>query len=349
MKIAIISTIEPFIKGGAKKQFESLYKILKTQNHEVDLFLLPFDFNLEEIQSQIQGFRKINIESDILITSRPMSYCIKHPNKITWFMHHISFFYEFSNSNLNPYLKQSKFIQSQQLFIEQDTNFLKESQKIYSISRFVANKLKKYNNIDSNTIYPFLDYQEISKLIEISKIKTPKSNFFFLPSLITFTKRQHLIIQSLLYTKNDIKLVLAGQLDIKYYKKYILPLIKKHKKIKENLLIINKFIEDEKYQYYSECIGTIFTPINEGFGYVVQESFFCSKPVITTIDSGGPAELVKNSINGLVVNPNPEEIAQAMDILYENNQKTLEMGKNAQEFAHTNFDPRKNIKILLEM
>ncbi|MCX7758824.1 MAG: glycosyltransferase family 4 protein [bacterium] len=341
MKIAILSTIEPFIMGGAKKQFENLYSILKENQNQVELFLIPFNFNIEKLNEQIEGIRKIHINSDIIITSRPMSYVIKHPNKILWFMHHISYFYEFSETPINPYLNHPNFKEKQQKFLEQDTLFIKESKKIFTVSNFVSQKLKKYNNVESQTVYPPLN--------DTHKFYFNKySDYFFLPSLITFTKRQHLIIEGLLYTRNPVKLILAGQIDKKYYLKYIAPLIK-HKKIKQNLIIIDNYINNEKYDYYANSLGTIFTPINEAFGYVVLESFFSSKPVITTNDSGGPCELITNNTTGFVTEPHPQNIAQIMDTLYENRKYAEKLGKNAYEFAKSNFETHKIKKTIKEL
>lgn len=98
---------------------------------------------------------------------------------------------------------------------------------------------------------------------------------------------------------------------------------------------------DEKYDLYSKCLAVIFTPINEAFGYVVLESFFSSKPVITTIDSGGPTELVENKINGFIIENNPKKIAEIMDELYENRKLARELGKNALDLAQTKFGTQK--------
>lgn len=340
MKIAILSTFDPFIKGGGKLQFQNLYKILKKQYENVELFFLPANYNLEETEKQINSLQKFQINSDILITSRPLSYYIKHPNKIIWFMHHISYFYEFSNTKLNPYINHPNFHKIKQQFIEKDTFHLKESKKIFSISKFVSEKLKLYNQLSSQVLYP--------PLLDTNNFFCNQySDYFFLPSLITFTKRQHLVIEALLYTKNPVKLILAGQIDVKYYKKYIKPLLK-NKKISQNLQIIPHFITQEKYNYYANCLDVVFTPINEAFGYVILESFFSSKPVITTNDSGGPTELIKDNINGFVSNPSPQEIAQIMDTLYENRNLAMKLGKEAYTYANLYFNPQKSEKEIIQ-
>ena len=56
-----------------------------------------------------------------------------------------------------------------------------------------------------------------------------------------------------------------------------------------------------------------FAPWNEDYGFVTLEAFRSGKAVITTPDSGGPAELVEHEANGLVAPPTPEGVAAALD------------------------------------
>ena len=44
-------------------------------------------------------------------------------------------------------------------------------------------------------------------------------------------------------------------------------------------------------------------PIDEDFGMVPYEAFLSAKPVVTTIDAGGPLEVVHDRETGLVVAP----------------------------------------------
>ena len=56
---------------------------------------------------------------------------------------------------------------------------------------------------------------------------------------------------------------------------------------------------------------TFYAPVDEDFGMGPFESFLAEKPVITTIDAGGPLDVVSDARTGLVVAPEPGEIARA--------------------------------------
>ncbi len=64
--------------------------------------------------------------------------------------------------------------------------------------------------------------------------------------------------------------------------------------------------------YYARCRAVVFTPLDEDFGFVTVEAFASGKPVITTTDSGGPAELVEDGVSGRVVAPEPGALAGAL-------------------------------------
>ena len=55
-----------------------------------------------------------------------------------------------------------------------------------------------------------------------------------------------------------------------------------------------------------------FPPYDEDYGFVTVEAFASRKPVITCTDSGGPAELVTDNVNGKVCAPRPETLAVAL-------------------------------------
>ncbi len=66
---------------------------------------------------------------------------------------------------------------------------------------------------------------------------------------------------------------------------------------------------------YAHASAVFFGPLDEDYGYVTLEAMLSSKPVITCRDSGGPLEFVVNNETGYVTEPEPEEIAAALEKL----------------------------------
>lgn len=77
---------------------------------------------------------------------------------------------------------------------------------------------------------------------------------------------------------------------------------------------------------YRRCRAVLVTPIAEDFGYVTIESLQAGRPVITTTDSGGPAELVTNGADALVVEPDRDAIAEALAQLHDDDALVQRLG-----------------------
>ena len=76
-----------------------------------------------------------------------------------------------------------------------------------------------------------------------------------------------------------------------------------------------------------------FPPLEEDYGFVTAEAFASAKTVVTCRDSGGPAELVQNGVNGFVCEPTPEGLANSLRKLIEKPALAETMGRSALQSA----------------
>lgn len=73
------------------------------------------------------------------------------------------------------------------------------------------------------------------------------------------------------------------------------------------------FVSDaELAAHYAAALAVPFVPADEDWGLVSVEAMGCAKAVITSTDSGGPAELVEHGVTGFVTAPEPTALAAAM-------------------------------------
>jgi glycosyltransferase involved in cell wall biosynthesis len=85
--------------------------------------------------------------------------------------------------------------------------------------------------------------------------------------------------------------------------------------------------DERRVSLYADCLCVAFTPWDEDYGYVSLEAMLSSKAVVTCTDSGGPLEFVEDRVNGLVCEPSPAALAEALDLLWERRNLAREYGQ----------------------
>jgi glycosyltransferase involved in cell wall biosynthesis len=76
---------------------------------------------------------------------------------------------------------------------------------------------------------------------------------------------------------------------------------------------------------------------SEAFGRVTIEGMLAGKPVIGS-RSGATPELIQDGVTGLIYEPrNYKQLAQKIEYLYANPEKTALMGQQAKEWAMATF------------
>lgn len=81
----------------------------------------------------------------------------------------------------------------------------------------------------------------------------------------------------------------------------------------------------------------VLTSREEGLGLALLEAGASELPVVATRVGGNP-EVIDNGVNGLLVTPeDPEEVAHAVCWIFDNHEKSLDMGKNLRQRVVENF------------
>ena len=87
-------------------------------------------------------------------------------------------------------------------------------------------------------------------------------------------------------------------------------------------------VDDETLlDLYAGALAVVYAPFDEDYGYVTLEAFLARKPVITTMDAGGPLEFVDDGVNGAACRPNGEAIAQVINHLHAHRRDAAELGE----------------------
>ncbi len=325
-RICICAAQIPFCWGGAEILVEDLNNQLKKRGFESEIIYIPFKwYPKEELTNSALIWRMLNLNEadgkkiDRVICTKFPSYVVNHPNKVVWLFHQHRPIYDLRKTNYSKYedtcgngIEDYKIIQQIKSI---DNNSLLEAKKIFCISNNISNRLKKYNEIESEILYPPTKYEGYYRNGDFN-------DYIFVAGRLEPVKRLELMIESLAYTQSNIKFIIAGK---GKHEENLKSLVNKLKL--QNRVLFKGFVSDEDLiELYANALAVFFAPIDEDYGLITIEAFKSGKPVITTNDSGGVLEFVENNINGFITNGDPKLIAQKIDYLYYNKEICREMG-----------------------
>lgn len=324
MKIALVNTITPFVRGGAEILADDLRDQLIERGHQVVLFRLPFpdDYEVLLLGSVLAG-KLLDFSSyDKVIAFKFPAYCVCHRHKTLWLFHQFRQVYD-----LYDILKLQKDWAMRPVVYEIDANDIGGTKNVFVIGDEVQKRLKRYNGLAYSLLYPPLSSLE-------GYYCGTFSDYVYYPSRVDEVKRQHLAIEAMRYVKTNARLILTGECKDPDYERRLRTTIQKYG-LEDKVVYENIWTEEqEKLKLLSESMGVLFIPYQEDYGYVTLEAFYASKPMITCTDSGTPADFLQDGKNGYLAEPTPESIAEKIDMLYSNREKSEQMGRYAFEDIH---------------
>lgn len=324
MKIAIASTIVPFVNGGARFIVEWTEAKLREAGHEVEHFYFPFDDDHPHILEQTAALRMVDLAQgcDRLIAIRPPAHVIPHPNKVLWFIHHMRFFYDLWETGGPPRTLAVRGVKEGLHRLDDIT--LREASRVYTNSRVVSDRLMTYNGLASEPLYPPIWAPERfrcdgygDEILVVCRVEPHK--------------RQTLLIEAMAHTRTAVRLRLCGTSSRPEYGAMVAALIADSGHADRITLEDRWITEAEKSDRLATCLAHAYLPEDEdSYGYPTLEAAHSAKATLTTTDSGGVLEFVRDGENGLVFEPTPQAAAEAMDRLYADRASARRMGEAAQ-------------------
>ena len=320
MRILIADVQVPFISGGAEALASGLLHACRSAGHEAELVTMPFRFfpDSEVIRAMQswdeENFNELNgYSAEIAVCLRFPAYCLDHRRKVVWLPHQHRAFYDLWNpsspGNTPERLSVRKCVTAK------DTAELSAAERVYTISQRVTDRAKSFNGVFSTPLY------HPPPLAGKLYCAQPQA-YIFAPSRLEELKRQWLLIRAMRHVRAPVVALISGTGGQQNaYQQLIEELGLGHK-----VRLVGRLSEDELAGYYACSLGVFFGPFDEDYGYITLEAMLSQKPVITCKDSGGPLEFVIDQQTGLVVDPDPEAVAGAIEYLWANRQRAMELG-----------------------
>jgi glycosyltransferase involved in cell wall biosynthesis len=325
LRILIATVRVPFVRGGAEVLAEGLRRVLVGAGHQAEIVAVPFKgYPPERILDQMLACRLLdlsetaNIPVDLVIGLKFPAYLIPHPHKVIWMIHQHRQAYDLWQHPLDDLHTYANGVDVRAAIHAVDTKLLPQSHGLFAISSNVALRLKMYCGLIAVPLYH--PPQDAGCFYT-----RPAENFLYFPSRIDPLKRQTLVLEALAKTRSQVRIRFSGPVEAPAFERKCARLA--HKDGLENRVQwLGPVSEEEKRDLYARCLGVLFPPLDEDYGYITLEAMLARKPVITCTDSGGPREFVTHHQTGIVAEPTPESLAAAMDTLWEDRERARQWG-----------------------
>jgi glycosyltransferase involved in cell wall biosynthesis len=326
MRIVIATAQVPFIRGGAEILAEGLLHALRSQRHAAEIVAIPFKwYPPERILEQVLACRLLDLSEsggapiDRVIGLKFPAYLIPHPHKVLWLLHQFRTAYDLWDHPFGDLDRYPNGPQVREAIQRIDQNLIPEAKAVFTISRNVSSRLWHYCGIDSVPLYHPPASAELF-------YGGPIEDYFFYPSRLASLKRQALVLQALAATRRPVRVRFAGLADEAHFGE-TLEMLARQLNVEHRVEWLGQVTEEEKRALYAHTLGVIFPPVDEDYGYVTLEAMLAAKPLITCTDSGAPLEFVQHDVTGLIAKPSPQDIAMAMDRLWDDRSWAWAMGE----------------------
>jgi len=325
MRVAIATVRVPFLSGGAEVLADGLLRHLRKRGLQADLLSIPFKWYPPEcLSDSMFAGRLLDLTEtngkpiDRLITLKFPAYYAPHPNKTLWLLHQHRQAYDLYDTPHGD-LHHCAVGQNVAREIKRwDNALLPEHQSLYTISGKVSDRLRSFNNLSSEPLYPPPAEPE-------SFYNRDAEPYILAPGRFDSLKRQMSAIEAMVQVPEGLRLVFIGPDDGEYADSCRRRIVELDL---ENRVEILGIVDDEKkVDLYARCLALYNGVYDEDYGYVTIEGFLSSKPVVAFTDSGGPLEFIQSGENGIVVPPESEPLSQAFSSLCEDYSQAARMGR----------------------
>lgn len=329
---------------------------------------IPFPVDQDMVFKNPEFFRYIDSfwkylkmqlnQYDTVISTQPPSFAIEHKHHISLFYHHMKIYYDLSNLIQEVGLQLPYHNKAVEVIREIDSVRLSKVSTILAGSETVKTRLQDYNLLKQNidVIYAGID-QELfdydgpityESPIVVGRHEFPKRPELFVSAMKRLPELTGRVIGTggrtddvkkidklLSYTtKENINIpdeVIWKKLSNGFFSNEYEQYYRNSKKIRSNIVFTGRVTKKQLIEEYSKALCVVCPAYEEDYGLTAIEAMALRKPVIACKDGGGYTELIEDGINGFVVSPTSQAIAEVIEYLNDNKELAKKMGNAAYE------------------
>jgi glycosyltransferase involved in cell wall biosynthesis len=312
-RIVVCGVQTLYVQGGAEILVQSLAQGLRARGHQVDEVNLPFtDAPRSHLVLGFLAWRLLHLKSahgrltDLLIATKFPSYAARHHNKAVWLVHQHRQAYDLFGSRYSDMHARPDGRLFAALVRGLDRWALGEARRLYTISANTAARLQRFNGLRGEPLYP---PPKLAPYLHSGDY----GDFVLAPGRFEPIKRFDLILQAAALAPPPLRFVLAGD----GLERDRLEALAAQLGLGGRVTFAGRVDDKTLVGLYAGCLGVVYPPYDEDYGYVTVEALLARKPVVSTADAGGVLEFLEDGVNGFVGDATPEGLAQALGRLWE--------------------------------
>ncbi len=312
MRVGIATVQVPFAPGGAAALAGRLRDALRAAGHEAEIISLPFQPDPPaRICEHMLAARLMHVAEsagqpiDRLIGLTFPAYLMPHPNKRLWLVHQHRSAYERWGQPDDSLAQAPDGAHVRSVIQTADTALLPDCEALYTVSRAVSERLRRYNGIAAEPLYhPPPQAETLAPGEYGNTILVPPGS------------RRDLAIEALALTRQPVRLCISGD----------------DAALRARCAALGvegrvDWRDANTAELYGHCLAVMVLPTDDDYSDPALAAMLCAKAVLTAADCVGPAEFVIDGLTGLVAQPTPEALAEALDRLWADRARTQALGE----------------------
>jgi glycosyltransferase involved in cell wall biosynthesis len=325
-RIAVVTSSPPMVDGGHMVIARSLVQALREAGHAAEIVVTPQNpFGRQASAYLATWLTDVGSSDgqviDQVISLRYPSYAVRHPNHVCWLNHTMREYYDLwarFSGGLSPARRAKERVRRTLMHAADRYLLTRNVRRLFVQSRTIQQRLAIWPELRSTVLYPPAP-QRPYRCDEYG-------DYIFMVSRLTPLKRADLLVQALSQrTAAAVRCVIAGEGEEQARLQALIDRLG----LSERVTLAGRLTDVQVLDHLARCRAVVFPPFEEDYGFVTAEAFASGKAVITCRDSGGPAELVEDKVEGFVCDPTPSAVATAMQALMEDRSLAERMGSNA--------------------
>ncbi len=370
MRIAIVAPAAvPPTRGGAERAWDGLRLALGDAGHDASLVTLPVaEGTLAEVVAGYRAFAGLDVSGyDAVISSKYPAWLVSHPHHVLWMFHPLRGLYDTYHLFGLPVAPDPTDRPTVDLLAALDAPHRRsEVPGVLDavdaavaalgddhpdlalpgpVSRLVVHWLDRValdpaevvrHTTLSRTIAARAGYLPAgvvprvayapSDLPPVADDRVVAGDHLFTASRLDGPKRFDLLVRAMAHVPGDVPLLIGGTGP-------------EEGRLRElaagdpRIRFLGFVPDDELAELYRTARAVPFVPLDEDYGLITVEAMAMGTPVVTVSDSGGPAELLRDGVDGLVVPPEPAALGRALASLCADPDLATALGRRARDRA----------------